>query len=188
MLTTTQCATMVPSSPPSAPRLSLAPAGAGQAVLNGGWWPRSWDPMAELPGLVLAVASRYGPIRQLMLNDAWDSRFRQLAVGAGAVRMGWYATLDPALLIATTDRGDQLDLLVVPPKTAAATAERAMAAGADPANTMRAPNILAAVPAAAVPAPGNGPDPGAVGENEGGHISAFRPHRPANARATATSS
>lgn len=188
MLTTAQRATIVPASPPSAPRLFLAPVRAAQAVLDGGWWPRSWDPVAELPGLVLALSDRYGRIRQLMLNrDAWDSRFRRLAVGADVVRMGWFATLDPALLIATTDRGGQVDLLVVPPETAAATAERAMATAAGPANTMRAPNILAAVPAAAVPAPGNGPDPGAVWDNEGGHM-ASRPHLPANALATATSS
>jgi hypothetical protein len=101
--------------------------------------------VAELPGLVLALGARYGPIRQVMLTStAWDSRFRRLAVGTGVVRMGWFATLDPAVLIATTDRGDQLDLLVVPPQSAAAAAEQAMTAAADPTNTLRAPDILAA--------------------------------------------
>jgi hypothetical protein len=136
---------IIPSSPPSEPRLSLAPARGDEAVLDGGWWPRSWDPVAELPGLVLALTERYGPIRNVMLNRAaWDSRFRRLAVGAGAVRVGWFTTLAPTLLIATTDGGDQIELLVVPPSASPAAAERAMAMAADPTNILRASDILAA--------------------------------------------
>jgi hypothetical protein len=58
--------------------------------------------------------------------------------------MGWFATLDRALLVATTERGDQIDLLVVPPGTTAATAQRAMSMAADPANVLRAQGILEA--------------------------------------------
>jgi hypothetical protein len=106
-------ATIVASSPPSTPRLVLAPARAGQAVLDGGWWPRSWDPVAELPGLVLALSDRYGQIRRLMLNSVtWDGRFRRLAVGTAVIRTGWFVSLDPAVLIAATDTGEQLDILV----------------------------------------------------------------------------
>jgi hypothetical protein len=172
MLTTTQRATVVAPTKPSLPRLFLAPVRAGQAVLDGGWWPRSRDPVAELPGLVLALCARYGPIRQLMLNSVtWDSRFTRLAVGAGVVRIGWYANLDPALLIATTYTGDQVDLLVVPPRTPAAAAKKAMTAAADPANRLRAQAILAAAPAApAAPAPGpaEGADEQPGWDNEGG--------------------
>lgn len=185
MLTTAQRATMVSSSPPSEPRLLLATTRAGQAILDGGWWPRSWDPVAELPGLVVALAARYGPIRYVMLNSVtWDSRFRKLAVADAVVRMGWFTSVDPALLIATTDRGDQLDLLVVPPQTAAATAERAMTTAADPTNMMRAPDVLAAAPAA----PENGPDPEAAWDNEGGHTSAGGPYRSTDELSTAHSS
>jgi hypothetical protein len=178
--------TIVPPTPPSRPRLVLAPTRASQAVLDGGWWPRSWDPVAELPGLVLALTARDGPIRQVMLTSAaWDSGFRRLAVGADAgavvVRMGWFATMDPALLIATTDRGEQIDLLVVPPQTAATAAEQAMATAADPTNTMRAPDILAAKTA---PRPtagtGSGTDPDAVWDNEGGHLADPRARRRVN--------
>src|SRR5688572_29184450 len=109
-------ATIVPSLPPSKPRVRLVKVRAGQAVLDGGWWPRSADPAAELPGLVLALGERYGPIRQLMLNNhVWDNRFRRLAVGARVVRLGWFASVDPGLAIAITEQGNQLDLLVVPP-------------------------------------------------------------------------
>ena len=173
--------TIAPPTPPSRPRLVLAPTRADHAVLDGGWWPRSWDPVAELPGLVLALATRFGPIRQLMLTStAWDSRFRRLAVGAGVVRMGWFTSMDPALLIATTYRGDQIDLLVVPPQTPATAAEQAMATAANPINVVRAPDILAAK-AHVRPAPGidHDPKPDAVWDNEGGHLVEVRVHRSA---------
>jgi len=71
-----QRAMIVASSPSSPPRLLLAPVRAGRAVLDGGWWPRSWDPVAELPGLILALDGRFGPIRQVLLNSgAWNRRF-----------------------------------------------------------------------------------------------------------------
>jgi hypothetical protein len=139
-------ATNSPPTPPPTPRVHLAPVRASRAVLDGGWWPRSTDPEVELPGLVLVLSERYGPIRQLMLNrDVWDAWPRRLAVDARIVRIGWFASVDPALAIATTDHGDQLDLLVVPPETAEGPARDAMERSADPTGTTRAPGILAAI-------------------------------------------
>lgn len=191
--TAAQRATAVPPSPPSTPRVCLVPTRAGQAVLDGGWWPRSSDPIAELPGLILTLGDRYGPIRHVILNsNTWDSRFRRLTVGGRAVRIGWFTSLDPALAIATTDRGDQLDLLVVPPRTAEAAARDAMAQAADPANTMRAPDILAAIPAASAQVPvaavEQNADAGSVWDNEGGHLVDNRPHRAAKRHSAARSS
>jgi hypothetical protein len=137
---------------------------------------------------VLALADRYGRIWQVMLNNtAWDSRFRRLAAGTEVVRMGWFASLDSALLIATTELGDQVDLLVVPPGTAAAAAKRAMSIAADPTNVTRAPDILAAMPALQ-PNPPNGPDPGTVWDNEGGHLVEVRPCRAVDGLPIAVSS
>jgi hypothetical protein len=144
--TTSDHATTLPPASPSTPRVCLVSVRASRAVLDGGWWPRSADPAAELPGLVLALSERYGPIRGLMLNPtSWDGRPRRLAVGTRIVRIGWFASVDPALAIATTETGDQLDLLVVPPGTAESDAGSAMARAADPTDTMRAPGILAAI-------------------------------------------
>jgi hypothetical protein len=179
MPTTVERATIVSPTPSSRPRLVLAPTRADQAVLDGGWWPRSLDPVAELPGLVLALAARFGPIRQLLLTStAWDSRFRRLAVGADVVRVGWFASMDAALLIATTVRGDQIDLLVVPPQTTATAAKQAMATAANPTNVVRAPDILTRN-GHARPAPGTGhdPKPDAVWDNEGGHLGGARAPR-----------
>jgi hypothetical protein len=182
-----QRATIVASTPSSAARLRLVPVRAGQAVLDGGWWPRSWDPVTELPGLILALDARFGPIRQVLLNGgAWDCRFRRLAVGARVVRMGWFTSLDPALLIATPERGDQIDLLVVPPDTAETAARAAMARAADPADTTRAPTILATMPAVA-DTPPDDVTPASVWDNEGGHLTEARTPRPAGALSAARS-
>jgi hypothetical protein len=147
--------------PPSTPRVCLVPVRASRAVLDGGWWPRSADPVAELPELILVLSERYGPVRQLMLNPAsWDTWPRRLAVDALVVRIGWFASVDRALAIATTESRDQLDLLVVPPSTAEAAARRAMARAADPTDTRRAPDVLADILAspARPPTGGVGPD------------------------------
>ncbi|GAB4051488.1 DUF5994 family protein [Catellatospora paridis] len=138
----------VPTTAAASPaaRLALTPHRADQAVLDGGWWPRTWNPAEELPALVTALAQRYGPIRHLMLNDTvWPDHVRRLTVGSQAVRIGWFATQDPALAIALTARDEQLDLLVVPPSTPTAAAERALATAADPADYTHAADILAAL-------------------------------------------
>lgn len=170
MSTTAQPTTNVTSTP----RLVLAPVRAGRAVLDGGWWPRSRDAVAELPDLVVALSARYGRIRQLMLNSVvWTGQFKSLPVGDGVVRAGWFANVDPAMLIATTYDGDQIDLLVVPPSTAAGPAEEAMARAADPGNRTRAHAILAAAlasedPAGPAPRTVRHPDEHPVWDNDGG--------------------
>src|SRR5579863_5291801 len=99
MLTTAERHTATSPAPPSRPRLRLQPALPGRTLLDGGWWPRSADPAAELPGLILALDQRHGPVTHVMLGRAsWDaSRPRRLHVddpaGSRTVRLGWYATM-----------------------------------------------------------------------------------------------
>ncbi|MEV0398314.1 DUF5994 family protein [Polymorphospora rubra] len=167
MSVTAQHLAVIPARSPSTPRLVLAPI-RGRAVLDGGWWPRSWDPAAELPGLVLALSERHGRIRHIMLNmHTWDTRFRRLTVGPAVVRFGWFDTLDPALLVATTGHDVQIDLLVVPPATTPVAAGWAMRTAADPANLRRAPDILAADPRPSTPT-ATRIDAYEVWDNEGG--------------------
>jgi hypothetical protein len=168
-----QRATIVASTPPTSARLDVVAVRSGRAVLDGGWWPRSWDAATELPGLIAALDARFGPIRQVLLNiGAWDHRFQRLAVGTRVVRMGWFSSLDPALLIASTRQDDQLDLLVVPPGTAETAARAAMARAADPADTTRAPDILSAMPVPPGTAPQDDVGPTSVWDNEGGRLDA----------------
>jgi Family of unknown function (DUF5994) len=112
-------------------------------VLDGGWWPRSWDAGVELPGLVQALSERYGRIRHVLLNGAtWTGQVRRLPTTAGVVRVGWFASMSAALMVAITDTDDQVDLLVVPPLFDEAAAELIMATAADPVNVAHAAELL----------------------------------------------
>ena len=163
MPSTTEREAAISLAPPARPRLLLQPDRSGPALLDGGWWPRSADPAAELPGLILALDERHGRITRVLLGTAgWDaSRPRRLRVdgpaGSRVVRLGWFATMPAGLLTATSRRGQRTDLLIVPPDTGEQAAQAAMGQAAQAGNRSRTPALLAAMarpgrPAAVIPA------------------------------------
>ncbi|GAA4157532.1 DUF5994 family protein [Actinomadura keratinilytica] len=158
MWTTAERATTISLSPPSTPRLHLRPplpTGAPGTPLDGGWWPRTADPVAELPGLILALqghgpADDHRPITHIMLRGAdWDSRPRRLRVDGPAdtrvVRLSWFDSLPAGLLTAIWADGRRRDLLTVPAATGHAAARAALELAAHPANRLRTPELLAAL-------------------------------------------
>ena len=80
-----------PTRPPTPPglRLQLDSTMAGTGAVDGGWWPRSRDPDAELPGLIAALDSSLGPVTRVALNLAsWDRAPRRIAVDGRRIRVG----------------------------------------------------------------------------------------------------
>jgi hypothetical protein len=146
--TTSTPTTAPPSTRPPAPpglRLQLDPTMAGTGAVDGGWWPRSRDPDAELPGLIAGLDASLGPITRLALNlVAWDSAPRRVAVDGRRVRVGWFRHMDAHTIGVTRAGQDRMTLLVVPPEATTAAAEIAMATAADAANSARPTDILAA--------------------------------------------
>jgi Family of unknown function (DUF5994) len=154
MLSAIDRKTAISLSPPSTPRLRLQPLRTPCSpctLLDGGWWPRSADPVAELPGLVLALDDafddRYSPIWRIMLGAAeWHRRPRRLLVdgpaGSRVVRLGWFDTMPAGLLTAICSDRQRIDLLTVPPKSSAAAAQKAMEQAARPGNLTHTPDIL----------------------------------------------
>ena len=133
--------------PPALPglRLQLDPTMAGTGAVDGGWWPRSRDPDAELPGLIADLDSSVGPITRVAVNlDAWDTAPRRVAVDGRRVRVGWFRHMDAHTIGVTSASQDRVTLLVVPPEAPAAAAGIAMAMAADVANNARPADILAA--------------------------------------------
>lgn len=131
------------TTPPSTPRLLLEPTGSRLSLLDGGWWPRSTDPVAELPGLVLAVDRMRGLVSRLVLNaEFWDSRPGRLLVADRVLRLGYFASQPISLLTALCDNGERVDLLVVAPGTDPATARAAMLTAATTGNLIHAHSIL----------------------------------------------
>jgi Family of unknown function (DUF5994) len=140
--------TAPPSTRPSAPpglRLQLDPTMAGTGAVDGGWWPRSRDPDAELPGLIAGLDSSLGPVTRVALNlNAWDSAPRRVAVDGRRVRVGWFRHMDAHTIGLTRAAQDRVVLLVVPPQATTAAAGIAMAMAADGADSAGTAEILAA--------------------------------------------
>jgi hypothetical protein len=157
------------SSVPSVPRLRLGRVLSRRTLLDGGWWPRSADPVAELPGLIGAIDDRCGRVTRLMLGPAgWDSQPLRLGIAGRVVHLGWFPG-QPADLLTAFCGNDRVDLLVVPPGTAEADALAAVDLAAQTANRVHAPDILTAV--AGRPAPSAEMERGlSVWESEGGRL------------------
>jgi hypothetical protein len=114
-------------------RLSLVPAALRHTGLGGGWWPRSRDATAELPGLIAELSARAGRVSRVALQvGAFDNIPHRLWVGERKVHVAWFRYMNMNTVILTMADRDDLVLLVVPPlapPVAAAQALRAVASG-----------------------------------------------------------
>lgn len=175
-ITNNRAAIFSPSAP-STPRLRMEPAGSRLGPLDGGWWPRSSDPVAELPGLVLAIDHLRGPVRHLILNaQGWDSHPRRLGVAGRVIRLGHFMSQPATLLTAICDDGGRVDVLVIPPDTPRRIAETAMSIAAATNNVLPPQDVLLA---ASIADPrGTDLPPEDAWETDGGHLLAATPGVP----------
>jgi hypothetical protein len=155
-------------------RLRLGIGDSAHTLLDGGWWPRSTDPEAELPGLILAIDHLRGPVLRIALSaGGWESHPRAVRVGARTIRLGFFASQPTALLTALCSGNRRVDLLVVAPTVDTRSAEAAMAVAATANNVVRAQHIIGQ-------GDDNAPTPAAdlaeqVWTSEGGADLALRP-------------
>jgi hypothetical protein len=154
MLSATEREAVISPAPPATPRLVLRRDHAAATPLDGGWWPRSTDAAAELPGLILALDRLHGRVTRVMLGtESWNaSRPRRLQVAGAdsrAVRLGWFASMPAGLLTAIFASGQRTDLVTIPPHAREQDAAAAMGQAARAGNREHAPAILAAITAAA---------------------------------------
>jgi hypothetical protein len=136
-------------------RLTLIDPAAPRTMLDGAWWPRSRSLGEELPGLVEELGRRGVRVTRVAYNpDAWDTAPRRMAADGRTIRLGWFRSIDPQLLDLTGDTNrSRVDLLVVPPDTAAAAARQAFADASDRANRRTPTAVLASLHTAAAPVP-----------------------------------
>jgi hypothetical protein len=128
-------------------RLELTADRSGpQGILDGAWWPRSRDLLEELPSLVAEIRRRGGQISRVSYYpDTWEPAPRTVTVDGGIIKLGWFRSMDPHVLTLTGVYGaGRLDLLVVPPDSLAAPADRLMAAANEPGNRKSASAVLSA--------------------------------------------
>lgn len=129
-------------------RLRLDPIPSRTTVLDGAWWPRSTNAVAELPGLVQALAGLRGEITHVLLNATeWDQPHpRRAEAGGRVLRLGWYTSQPAGLVTIMSEFGrDRFDLLVVPPDASGASAETALTTAADATNKRHTPDLLAEI-------------------------------------------
>ena len=110
---------------------------------------------SSAPSLVQELHRRGVRVTRVAYNpDAWETAPQRLAADGRTIRLGWFRSIDPQLLDLTGDttRG-RLDLLVVPPDTAAAAARQAFTAASDRANRRTPTAVLVALHPAAAPVP-----------------------------------
>jgi hypothetical protein len=100
--------------------------------IDGAWWPRTRDLLAELPQLLAGLPRAWGQIVSVMVNGtAWTGAPGRMLVCNQVVRLRTSAAAHPpnTVVLMTPDRG-RWDLLVVPPESTGKAAESLMAAAA----------------------------------------------------------
>lgn len=137
--------------PPTEARLLMQQDRTGRGLLDGGWWPRTNDPAAELPGLIPELDERHGRIIRIMLGTGdWDAtRPRLLSFpasrGRRVVKLGWFDSMPAGLLTAISASGERTDLVTIPPQASAEAASAAMRQAVKAGNHEHSPAILAAI-------------------------------------------
>jgi hypothetical protein len=120
-------ATQRPRHAPGGARLSLDPATVRQAGIQGGWWPRSRDAAAELPGLIAELSMRAGRVSRVALQAAAFGNIpHKLTVGGRKVPVGWFRYMNKHTVILTMAGRDDLVLLVIPPRASPEAAAEAL--------------------------------------------------------------
>ncbi|MEU4843112.1 DUF5994 family protein [Nocardia testacea] len=132
------------SGPPPSSRRLPTPRAPRPAAVDGAWWPRTRDLVAELSDLEVLLGRRAGSVDRIMYNlDAWQPAPRRTMIGRRSVRLDGYRHL-PAhtLCVLGLDR-TRLVLLVIPAHTQNATAQALLAAASRPGNELTADELVA---------------------------------------------
>ncbi|WP_328502042.1 DUF5994 family protein [Streptomyces sp. NBC_00457] len=115
-------------------RLRLAPRAGGPRAIDGAWWPRSYDLLAELPALLAGLPPTWGHISSVVLKGTvWSPTPGRMLVAGQVVRLRRSLTATAAHTVVLLAPGHgRWDLVVVPPDTTeeAALPIMARAAGA----------------------------------------------------------
>jgi Family of unknown function (DUF5994) len=129
-------------------RLRLKPKAPTTGWADGGWWPRSRDLAAELPGLLSVVAIRMGRIERVSYHlGEWGPTVHKISCGGGVVRLEGYRS-QHANTVDVLAPGQRLTLLVVAPDAPAPTAHAMLMAAGRRGNTDDIDTLLRSSPIA----------------------------------------
>ena len=134
-----------PSEQAGSARISFRQPVSASGYVDAAWWPRGVDLTAELPALLDVVWTAGREITRVTYNlTAWDAAPRRLRVQGRTVRLGGFATSDPRTIRLIDSAGqERIDVLVVPPATDPAVAQRALMLAAVADSPYTAAELLA---------------------------------------------
>ncbi|GAB2972283.1 DUF5994 family protein [Amycolatopsis acidiphila] len=124
-------------------RLTLKPKSAVMGTVDGAWWPRSADPLAEFPAMIAGITLRIGQPDRVAFNSAvWTDAPEHVVVGGRAVELEGFRSLDEHTVLLHGRDWHRMALLVIPARADAEAAAAALADAADPRNNTSATQIL----------------------------------------------
>jgi hypothetical protein len=130
-------------------RLRLKPKAPTTGWVDGGWWPRSRDLAAELPGLLSVLAVRLGRIERVSYHlGEWAPNRHRISCGGQVVRIEGYRS-QRANTVDVLAPGQRVTLLVVAPEAFAPTAHAMLMAAGRRGNTDDVGTLLRSRPTAA---------------------------------------
>ncbi|MFG3266145.1 MULTISPECIES: DUF5994 family protein [Streptomyces] len=129
---------------PGTALLRLETTRSREGLLDGAWWPHTYDIETELPALISVLTGHLGPITRVGVDSAaWNGLPTRLVIDDQVVHLDSDPVGDDTVLI-TRGHNDHFALLVVPPDTTADAAREAMAHAVRADNITDAAQILIA--------------------------------------------
>jgi hypothetical protein len=128
----------------TAARISFRQPVSTDGFIDAAWWPRSIDLTTELPALLDVLWTAAREITRITYNtDAWNPAPRRMRIQDRTVRLGGFTTSDPLTIRLSDAWGhERIDILVIPPTTDPAIAQRALLLASQPDSPYRADEIL----------------------------------------------
>ena len=113
--------------PPCRLRLRSLDAPSGRH-LDGGWWPHSRDLAQELPPLVTELSrTGFTTVRVVYRLHGWTETTRRMTIAGRRISLGGYRKqADDTIALLDGSGQRRLELLVIPPGTDPAVADRAL--------------------------------------------------------------
>ena len=121
-------------------RMKSRPATHG---MDGAWWPRSLDPGAEFPELVLVLSSWIGPVYKVTYHvDDWDAAGSELTTDGWPVDLAASTTMQPNTVSVAGTHQRRRSLLVIPPFVPGGIARAVLLSAAGPDELTSAREML----------------------------------------------
>lgn len=123
----------------------MKPKAALMGTVDGAWWPRSTDPLAEFPAMIAGIELHRGPVSRVAFNSiVWDDAPDRVVVDGATIELEGFRSLDRRTVLVSGVNWHRMVLLVLPPGADERAAVAAMERAASDDNTEQTTQILIA--------------------------------------------